>query len=233
MLPDYFYEIPASSSGKYHSPTCLERSGLVRHTKAAAMIAMDLFRIGLYDAMFSLREKQLIIIALIVHDGLKSGLPKQAYTRADHPLLISKLIQEKLADAISEAEMKQLTSAIESHMGIWNKDYKTKQEILPIPKSNMEWFVHLCDYLASRPYLKYEFGKDYFVLDEETTKHDELNMLIKEIVATCKKHIANGVDRERLIHIISSNNSGKKNPHSITTIESAKKIIKELDDCQK
>lgn len=233
MLPDYFYEVPASSSGKYHSSTCLGRSGLVRHTKAATMIAMDLFRIGLYNEMFTSREKQLIIVALIVHDGLKSGCSKQDYTCANHPLLISDLIQEKIGDMLPELEMQQLLASIRSHMGIWNQDYRTKKEILPVPTTDMEWFVHLCDYLASRPYLTYEFGKDYFILDTEDEQDgNELSNMIKEIVVLCKQRIKNGIERDSLIQIISRYNDGRKNPNSIKTVESAKKIIKELNNCQ-
>ena len=37
-------------------------------------------------------EKDLIIMALVLHDGYKSGCPKEKYTRFDHPLLVSKFI---------------------------------------------------------------------------------------------------------------------------------------------
>ena len=46
-LPDYFFDVPASSTGKYHSKTACGPGGLVRHTKAALMIAEDLFRVDL------------------------------------------------------------------------------------------------------------------------------------------------------------------------------------------
>ena len=36
-LPDYFFEIPASSTGKYHPSYALGTGGLVRHTKAAVL----------------------------------------------------------------------------------------------------------------------------------------------------------------------------------------------------
>lgn len=40
--PDYFFEMPASSTGKYHPEYTLGEGGLVRHTKAAVAIAADL-----------------------------------------------------------------------------------------------------------------------------------------------------------------------------------------------
>ena len=39
LLPDYFFEVGASSSGKYHPNYALGKGGLVRHTKAAVRIA--------------------------------------------------------------------------------------------------------------------------------------------------------------------------------------------------
>ena len=42
-LPDYFYTMPASTSGLHHPQFSLGEGGLVRHTKAAVKIAMELF----------------------------------------------------------------------------------------------------------------------------------------------------------------------------------------------
>ena len=43
LLPDYFFLIPASSTGKYHPKFAGTISGLVKHTKVAVRIAYDLF----------------------------------------------------------------------------------------------------------------------------------------------------------------------------------------------
>ena len=43
-LPDYFYEIPASSTGKYHPKFALGEGGLVRHTKVAVRIAYEIIK---------------------------------------------------------------------------------------------------------------------------------------------------------------------------------------------
>ena len=43
LLPDYFFLIPASSTGAYHPKFALTNSGLVKHTKVAVRIAIDLF----------------------------------------------------------------------------------------------------------------------------------------------------------------------------------------------
>jgi len=51
----------------------------------------------------------------------------------------------------------QIAKCIKSHMGQWNTDYKTKEEMLPKPQNEIEKFTHLCDYLASRKMLEINF----------------------------------------------------------------------------
>ena len=41
-LPDYFFRVPASSTGKYHPRISLGEGGLLRHTQMAVQIAADL-----------------------------------------------------------------------------------------------------------------------------------------------------------------------------------------------
>ena len=66
-LPDYFYKIQAASTGKYHPSYALGEGGLVRHTKTAVNFAISLFDIYKLDES----TKDLIIISLLIHDGLK------------------------------------------------------------------------------------------------------------------------------------------------------------------
>jgi hypothetical protein len=42
-------------------------------------------------------------------------------------------------------------------MGQWNYDYKSKKAVLPKPKTGKQFFVHMCDYLASRKFLEVNF----------------------------------------------------------------------------
>ena len=74
-LPEYFFSVPASSTGKYHPSYALGDGGLVRHTKAATRIAVELFRMDCFK--YSEDEKDMIVASLILHDGCKSGLQKK------------------------------------------------------------------------------------------------------------------------------------------------------------
>ena len=79
----------------------------------------------LVDGPFKEEEKDLMLLALILHDGLKSGLEKSQYTLIDHPLLMANYIKdnkEKLT--LTPGEIDFLANVISSHMGPWTKDYK-------------------------------------------------------------------------------------------------------------
>ena len=154
LLPDYFFEVPASSTGKYHPAFSLGDGGLVRHTKAAVRIAYELLNNNTVGAKFSLHDKDLILIALTLHDGVKSGMEHSKYTRFDHPLLASKLIMENKDKVSMEVDdLRKVCSMIESHMGEWTYDNYQKKEVLPKPKTAEQRFVHMCDFLASRKFL--------------------------------------------------------------------------------
>lgn len=165
LLPDYFFQIPASSTGKYHPKFTLGDSGLVRHVKVAVLIAKDLLSDPSIGDKYSDDEKDLMLMALILHDGLKSGLTHNRYTQVDHPTLIKNyIIDNKDKLKLSADELKFVGKVIESHMGPWNTDYNGN-EVLPKPKTKYENFVHMCDYLASRKYLNVEFDNNNDIIE--------------------------------------------------------------------
>ena len=160
LLPDYFFEIPASSTGKYHPEFTLGNAGLVRHVKAAVRIGHELLMDPVIGDKYTSDEKDLMLMALILHDGLKSGLEHNRYTQVDHPTLIKNyIIKNKDKLELNDEEVKFIGKVIESHMGPWNKDYDGN-EILPVPKTKYENFVHMCDYLASRKFLNIKFDSN-------------------------------------------------------------------------
>lgn len=160
ILPDYFFEVAASSTGKYHPDYALGEGGLLRHTKAAVAIAKDLLNLEMYGK-YTNDEKDLMLVAIILHDGQKHGINFSKYTVATHPIDCAFWLEEKSEweKYLTEEQFRKLFGAISSHMGEWSYDYKSKKEILPKPKTAMEKFVHQADYLASRKYLEVDFKK--------------------------------------------------------------------------
>ena len=160
LLPDYFFNVPASSTGKYHPSFSLGDGGLLRHTKVAVRIAKEMFNDESISGAYSKNEKDLMIIALIMHDGLKSGLKKSEYTKFEHPILVCDYIKEnKDKTEFTDKEIQFITHVISSHMGPWNTN-SYSNVILPKPESKFQRFVHMCDYLASRKFLNVKFDDD-------------------------------------------------------------------------
>ncbi len=164
-VPDYFFEIPASSTGKYHPKYALNEGGLVRHTKAAITIANSLLQIESIAGKYASKEKDLLLIALMLHDTIKSGNPKETYTRFDHPLLAAQFIKDNQSiTTFTDEEIDFLSKIISSHMGQWNtSDYS--DVVLPKPSTKYESFVHMCDYLASRKFLEVPFDKNNIIIE--------------------------------------------------------------------
>ena len=158
--PDYFFEMPASTTGKFHPAYTLGEGGLIKHTKAAVKIAEDLLNLEQNQHL----NADLIISALILHDSIKKGNGGSKYTVTEHPLYAADFIGEQLeAFDMDDEEREELAERvteiqrlIRSHMGQWNLDYRLGKELLPKPQEEDEKFVHTCDYLASRKYLTCE-----------------------------------------------------------------------------
>lgn len=164
-IPSYFYEESASSTGKYHPEFSLGVGGLLRHTKAAVRIAVELLNNNSIGFKFTSDEKDLIILALIMHDSVKRGIPMEEYTRFDHPILASNLIKSKINElTLNKEEIELLTNMVETHMGEWNTDYNGN-EILRKPITKYERFVHMCDYLASRKFLEIKFDTNNNIIN--------------------------------------------------------------------
>lgn len=161
-IPNYFFEIPASSTGKYHPDYALGKGGLVRHTKAACLFA-NILRIP-NPLQLSERMLDCAIAALIMHDTRKSGISDEAksqYTRFDHPILAANAVKTHVnfdKNVLSVDDMAKciqfildtIARGIESHMGQWNTSSYAPGVVLPVPSDPLQHFVHMCDYLASR-----------------------------------------------------------------------------------
>lgn len=157
LLPDYFFEIPASSTGKYHPSYSLGKGGLLRHTKAAVRIGYELLQDPCIGDKYTSSEKDIMLMGLLLHDGLKSGSQYSKYTKFDHPILMANYIMEHKADLLmNDEEIELLCSVIRTHMGPWTRDYNG-EDVLEAPKTKYQNFVHMCDYLASRKFLLVPF----------------------------------------------------------------------------
>lgn len=163
-LPEYFYQVPASSSGKHHPSYALGEGGLLRHTKAAVKIAEDLLHLEQYKNSTYL-DHDTIIFALIFHDSIKQGFKSSGHTEFSHPNYASQFIKDCYDEyrvipefqLILTVQLVQIRDCIESHMGQWNTSKYEEGIKLHKPMTVQQEFVHMCDYLASRKYLEVSF----------------------------------------------------------------------------
>ncbi|NMA50276.1 MAG: hypothetical protein GX951_00270 [Mollicutes bacterium] len=164
-LPDSFYEMSASSTGKNHPSFAQGRGGLVRHTKAAIAFLYNALSHPYNSIKFSSDEKDLMYISILIHDGFKYNIEKSKGTLFEHPVLAVnyiKSMQEKCD--LKDEEVEIISNNVLAHMGPWNKDNQEKMEDLPLPKNEMEFLVHYADYFSSRKNLDvlYEEGSEAF-----------------------------------------------------------------------
>lgn len=157
QLPDYFYKVAASSTGKYHPSYALGEGGLVRHTKAAVRIAVEMLRLEMYKTIAQAHDY--IIIALLVHDGWKHGPITEdgsysQWTTFTHPKVCADWLRNQNIGAF-QPNLDYIASLVETHMGEWNLNYRSGAIELPKPSTQEQCFVHLCDYLASRKCLEF------------------------------------------------------------------------------
>lgn len=156
-LPNYFFEIPSSSTSKYHAQYALGVGGLIRHTRACVMFALECFRLEWYN-MFTEDDKDLIIASLLLHDGFKNGTNGSKYTVKNHPVIASQHIKQNnnLDGIISEEYRSTICNNILIHMGGWRFS-KAGKEIMPMPKTRMQRLVHFIDYVCSRRMFEVNF----------------------------------------------------------------------------
>jgi len=137
-VPKYFWEVPASSSGKYHPESSLGKGGLIRHTIIAVEYGIKLCEI---NSISSLNQDK-IIAALILHDTCKAGC-NDSKNNSNYPFHhhLPKRYFKSLATKIPFETYEEIFAMIKSHMGQW---FSVQ------PESKGQKIVHYADYLASR-----------------------------------------------------------------------------------
>ena len=159
-IPDYIWNVGASSTGKYHPAYSLGEGGLMRHQVAVVRFLNFFFALEQYNSKLTSREMDLMRLAGLVHDARKSGsqedYEKSKYTKFNHPILMADIIRGYDGQYLNHDEIEIIADIISKHMGQWNTDKKSSFE-LPKPNDKYSKLVHLADYLASRKDLTMDF----------------------------------------------------------------------------
>lgn len=152
LVPDYFFEVPAASSGKFHSVLECGFGGLVYHTRSVAKVANYLINLHQYKSKLNEVEKDCVICAALLHDCLKHDWEnKTGFSVHQHPVIASEFIKndERLNGILSDEIRNIIGDAVASHSGEWTTS-KRSRVVLPSPQTLVQELVHLSDYMASR-----------------------------------------------------------------------------------
>ena len=157
-IPNYFWEVPASSSGKYHPACDLGEGGLVRHSIMVCTVAMDLVTSEMF-CRDNDENRDIARVAALFHDSFKSGKVAEDgtysnHTVFDHPRIASDFVRENLTAAgIDQLKVEMICDAIYTHMGKWCVDKYGDAKALSKPRTDFEKMIHMADYVASRKYI--------------------------------------------------------------------------------
>ena len=173
-MPEYIWHVGASSTGKYHPAYSLGEAGLMRHQIAVVRFLNFFLELEQYGSKLTSRERDLIRLSGLIHDGRKSGsqedYEKSKYTRFNHPILMADVVRSFDGQYLNHEEIELVADTISKHMGQWNTDKKSDVE-LPKPNNKFARMVHVADYLASRKCLTMDF--DGYSMTQEKTEFDE------------------------------------------------------------
>lgn len=149
-FPEYIWEVPGSSSGKYHPPTDLGQGGLMRHQICVARVCNYILQLEQYQNRIDSRQRDCMRIAAIAHDGRKFGLENSGHTVHEHPVLAGDAVWD-MRDNFPELEdeLVLIRGLIYTHSGQWTTSSRSELELLK-PITEMQELVHLSDYIASR-----------------------------------------------------------------------------------
>ena len=160
-IPDYIFEMPSSTSGKYHNKTQCQRFGQLYHIFMFQSIIESRLRLkGNKERYPTPQERDAMRCVPMFHDAVKCGWNGSQYTVQDHPMLAKKwVLDTEVAHKIPDEYRNMIADMCEAHSGEWNKDRKGNV-IMAEPRNDREFFIHECDILSSRADLDWVISDD-------------------------------------------------------------------------
>jgi len=136
--PTYFWELPTSSTAKYHSEDEVSEHGNWLHTKRVFSAYQDVSRSLVEGGVISERDREAGMAAALLHDLVKYGYPKREgeHTIDYHDVLSASFIRQ----------FKDLPEKVARLVNVHNGDWQSG----PVPENTHEWSFHQSDLIASR-----------------------------------------------------------------------------------
>jgi HD superfamily phosphodiesterase len=154
-LNDDFFNIPTSSTGKYHPIYCNKKHGLLLHTKLVVAYAIQMIEAYYGNDKDINFHTSIIISACLLHDiGKKARYQNYKEEYENHPLIASELFvttynNQTLFYTIDNDIIMMIVNCINFHGGLWTPEEIKK----PIQDYTLhEMIIYTSDFLASRLY---------------------------------------------------------------------------------
>lgn len=150
-IPDYIFDMPSSTSGKFHNATQCKLHGQIYHILMFAEILNYILALKCNQEKFkSPRQRDAMRCVPIFHDALKCGTNGSSFSVHEHPMLAGQWVRETEVEHDIDISAKEAIARMcERHSGEWTTSKKSKI-VLPEPENEMERMIHMCDILSSR-----------------------------------------------------------------------------------
>lgn len=144
--PAYYMEVDAASNKRYSRDRDGNIVKLRDHTKEVSRYLLLFMSHKLIRSQFSSDQRDYMLGATLVHDIFKRGINDEPtnYNLFSHPILVSKLLE--VVDNIHSREIIRIAVA---HNGPWTNNINGEEDLPPMT-DNLQFYVHLSDWMASR-----------------------------------------------------------------------------------
>ena len=151
LIPDYIFDMPSSTSGKYHNATQCQPHGQIYHIVMFASIMNYRLNLECNKDKFKYPEQRDAMRCVpIFHDAIKCGWNGSKFTVHEHPMLAGEWVRNTVVEHDIDQKVKEAIARMcERHSGEWTTSTRC-DVVLPKPENAMEVFIHECDILSSR-----------------------------------------------------------------------------------
>ena len=162
-LPKYFYIMGYEEDNEYVPDFSKGRCGKEKETKVSVRIAHELLNDPIIGSDFSSKEKDLMLMAIMLHDGMERCITGSRNVLFEHPILISEYIRHTNVGLTLE-DRDFICSMVECHSGINNKN-EDNARTLPLPQSKYQKFVYMCIIMANMKFMDIKFNGNNEIVD--------------------------------------------------------------------
>lgn len=158
-VPEYFLTNYSSSSGKYHP---LNKNGkqenLIEHSKSVFRILLEILEHPDLKGRIDKKNRNCVLAAALLHDAVKYGYPDASdHTVHEHPVYLKLLLDETILNNSQWViDFNEICRLVSTHHGPWRASSYSKI-VLPQISDELQWYLHLSDYLASREFIRVDY----------------------------------------------------------------------------